>query len=140
VTATIEGPDGRVVREAVVDPDGVATVEVPADTRGAHRVKVEARRGSELLGAAQTVYAVTTRDPELDEVEPDVSFLTALASRYGGRFVPAGSFEEPLRDASAGRRVRDRKETPLYALPMIPAIFGLSAGLSWWLRRRGGLR
>jgi uncharacterized membrane protein len=140
IRAKVSGPAGEQTIEAVADADGVAMLDVPATARGAHRVKVEARRGEALLGEAQTVYAVTTRDPELDEVEPDHAFLERLAAEYGGRYVAPGRYEEPTRDADAGRRVRDRKETPLYATPLVPTLFGLAAGLSWWLRRREGLR
>jgi hypothetical protein len=86
------------------------------------------------------VYAVVTRDPELDRVNPDGETLRALAASTGGRFVAAGTWEEPLVDATAGRVVHDRRETPLWAAPFGGVVFGVGVSMSWWLRRRGGRR
>lgn len=141
VRVRIDGPGGATTAEAVSDAEGVAVVTTKAVDRGAFRVRVSAAdaRGTD-LGTAATVFAVTTRDPELDEVEPDAAFLKTLAARTGGKYVGPDESEPPLRDPDAGRRVRDRRETPLYAAPLVPALFGLFASASWWLRRRSGFR
>jgi uncharacterized membrane protein len=141
VTATVDGPEGRRTVEGDTTADGSVALALPAGERGAHRVKVVARQpGGAVIGEAQTVFAVTTRDPELEEVEPDARFLQALAARTGGLYVGPDATTAPLRDPDAGRHVRDRTETPLYAAPAVPLLFGLFASLSWWLRRRIGYR
>ncbi len=136
----VDGPGGRVVREASSDAEGVASVEVPADARGAHRVKATARRGQAVLGVATGVYAVTTRDPELDDVEPAEDFLAAFAARVDADWVKPDSWRAPRRDPSAGRIVSDRRETPIHAAPLVPLVVAVFASASWALRRRGGLR
>ncbi len=141
VDVTVDGPGGRETLQGVTGADGTVAVTLPADERGAHRVKVVAKSAAgQALGTAQTAYAVTTRDPELEEVEPDANFLRTLAARTGGLYVAPGEAAEPLRDPDAGRRVRDRAETPLYAAPIVPLLFGLLVSGSWWIRRRSGYR
>lgn len=141
VVVRIDGPGGGTRLEAVSDAEGLATVAFPATERGAWRVRAAAKDPSgKSLGEAATVYAVTTRDPELDEVEPDGAFLRALAARTGGLYVGPGERAEALFDPDAGRRVLDRRETPLHAMPLVPALFGIFVSASWWLRRRSGYR
>ena len=104
-------------------------------------VRVEATDAAgNALGEARSAWAVTNRDPELDEVEPDSDFLQQLAERTNGLYVPPGSFQEPLRDNLSGRTVRDRKETPLGTAPWVPLLAGIFLSTSWWLRRKGGYR
>ncbi|MFZ5476605.1 MAG: glutamine amidotransferase [Myxococcota bacterium] len=141
VSVTVDGPGGRRALDGEADGAGEAAFVLPAVDRGAHRVTavVKDAKGA-IAGEAGTVFAVTTRDPELDEVEPDGAFLQALAARTGGKYVGPGETGAPLTDPEAGRRVRDRRVTPLYAMPLVAVAFGLAASGSWWLRRRGGLR
>jgi len=141
VEVAVSGPGGRTTLTGATAPDGALTVTVPTADRGAHRVRAVARGADgAVLGEAQTVFAVTSRDPELDEIEPDVAFLTSLAARAQGRLVPPGTWQEPLRDPEAGRRVRDRKVTPLWSMPLVPFLAIAAATLSWTIRRRSGLR
>lgn len=141
VTVEVSGPGGRRRLDAETGPEGLATVSLPTEQRGAWRVLARASRpGGAPLGEAQTVYAVTTRDPELDEIAPDAAFLGELARRVGGRFVPAGQRALPLEDPESGRRLRDHRETPLGTAPLAPLVAGLALSGSWALRRRAGLR
>ena len=141
VEAVVSGPGEKVSLRGVTTADGAVTLTLPAGDRGAHRVKVIARGADGgLLGEAQSVYAVTTRDPELDDVEPDPAFLQALAARTGGAYVAPGAWVAPMIDPEAGRKVRDRKETPLWSAPILVIIAVLASAGSWTLRRRAGLR
>lgn len=135
VEARVSGPEGESALQAVTDADGVARVELPTGQRGAHRVRVRAGES-----AVETVYGVTSRDPELDEVEPDPGFLQALAASSGGRFVPSGAWDAPIQDPTAGRHVRDRRVVALGMLPPVGVIWALGASVAWLLRRRAGLR
>ena len=82
--AEVRSNGSGVTLEGTTGPEGDLVLVVPASARGTHRVVVEAKDGEELVGEAQTVYAVTNRDPELDEVAPDHAFLEWLALRTGG--------------------------------------------------------
>jgi uncharacterized membrane protein len=141
VTGTVSGAEGEVSVKGVSGADGTLSFDLPTAERGAHRIKIDARASDGArLGVAETVYAVVTRDPELDRIAPDGALLAALADSTGGRFVAPGSWVDPLMDASAGRVVRDRRETPLWAAPLGPLLVGFAASASWWLRRQAGRR
>ncbi len=135
VSAQVSGPEGTQTLTATTDDNGEARLDLPTTQRGAHRVRV-----SGAAGEAQTVYGVSTRDPELDEVNPDATFLQAFAVQEGGKYVAPGSVEAPTRDPSAGRHVRDRHVLPLGTHPAVGAIVALSAALGWLVRRRSGRR
>ncbi|MBW1877097.1 MAG: hypothetical protein JRJ84_01910 [Deltaproteobacteria bacterium] len=130
-TTTLKGRTGA---------DGEVVLELPAEHRGAHRVKVVVTDLDIEVGVAETVYAVTTRDPEVDEVAPDGVFLQWLAARVDGRYYGPGEFGPILRDPEAGRTVWDRRETPLSRAPALALWMGLWAGLAWIMRRRSGMR
>ncbi len=141
VTGVVAGPEGETPISAPTSGEGTAIFEVPTSARGAHRVKVLATSADGAsLGSAETVYAVVTRDPELDRVVPDGSVLRALATATQGRYVAPGAWMEPLTDPDAGRVVHDRRESPLWSAPILGLIFAVSASASWWLRRRSGRR
>lgn len=140
VTGQLSGPEGNQQLSGVTDSRGEVRFDLPTTLRGAHRLTVRAQGRGGAAGDAQTVYGVSTRDPELDEVEPDPVFLQALAAQAGGKYVAPGGFEPPTRDESAGRRVRDRRVTPLGTHPVVGAIIAISASLGWLVRRRAGLR
>lgn len=145
----VEGADVEVeVRRGVeqqpaagrTNADGELVVEVPSEVRGAHRVRAVVRRGQEVLGEAETVYAVSSRDPELEEVTPDPAFLKWLAERSGGRFYPPGQQGEVLRDETADRTAWDRHEVALWRSPLLMSWIAGFGGLAWLVRRRAGLR
>ena len=136
VDLVVTGPAGEVPRTARTDADGEAVVELEATASGAYRVVASV----DGVGEEQTVYAVTARDRELDEVTPDVAFLQWLGESTGGRTWAAGEAGAVLRDASATRVVWDRRETPLWRSPLLALVVILSAGLAWIVRRRSGLR
>ncbi|MBM4365788.1 MAG: hypothetical protein FJ102_06200 [Deltaproteobacteria bacterium] len=141
VAGAVDGPEGQVPLSGPTGADGLASFEVPTAERGAHRVKVSAQLADgKDLGQAESVYAVVTRDPELDRIDPDGQLLRALAEATGGRHVEPGSFAEPLRDPAASRVVRDREETALWAAPLWPLLAGAFATASWVIRRRLGRR
>ncbi len=132
---------GRVLQlEGRTDAFGEAVFEVPATMRGAWTVTLEAGEPGQLIGTDETSYAVTDRDPELDDIRPDEDFLAALALATGGLHYRPGDYGAPLWDEDAARRVEELIETPLWSAPVIPLLAGVLLSLSWWLRRRRGLR
>jgi uncharacterized membrane protein len=132
--------DGDVTRlQGVSDKAGEAVVTLPATARGAHAVTATVGQGDAQLAAA-SVFAVTNRDPELDEVVPDPAFLAWLAERGGGVFARAGEALPLVLDPLAGREVHDRREVALWRAPVLVLLTVLPMGLAWWVRRRAGLR
>lgn len=140
VEVVVKSATGVESFEAETGPDGEVAVVFQPTRRGAHRVEVAVREGAVEIDTAQTVFAVTSRDPELDDVAPDPAFLQWLAERTGGRFVAPGEDVVPLIDDDAGRTVWDRHEVALWRSPLLAAWIALFAGLAWWVRRRAGLR
>ena len=130
-TMSIEGETG---------PEGEAILTLPAEHRGAHRVSVQVMLGEADVGSAQSVYAVTIRDPEVDEVVPDGAFLAWLAGVTGGQLYGPGARGDIVLDPDAGRTVWDRRELALWRAPGLVLWIGMFAGLAWITRRRAGLR
>jgi len=121
--------------------DGELALTLPAAHRGTHRITVSAKSADgAAVGQASTVYAVTTRDPELDEIAPDTRFLQWLTASTGGTYYPAGEPGPPMLDDASGRVVWERTETALWRAPALALWIAIFAGLAWIVRRRSGLR
>jgi hypothetical protein len=127
-------------RELVTDAQGEAAALFTPEETGVYRVTATVTKGGVSLGEAVTVFAVTSRDPELEQVSPDREFLVAMAAAGGGDYFAPMDFSEPPSDDSAGHWVDETTSTPLWAGAWLPLIFGLFAGASWWRRRIGGGR
>ena len=139
ITGVVASPDGMEVPiEAVTDEMGVAVSTVTPQVQGAHRVRLV----SEDRGAAETVFSVVTRDPELAEVSPDTVFLERLAEAYGerGAYRGPGEAVDPVVDDTAVRVVDEQRTVSLTSMPVLALIMGVFAGLAWWIRRRNGGR
>ncbi len=141
VRVAVAFSDGELERfEGVTGEEGEAIFTFPARRRGAVKVEAEVMSGDTVIGRDSTVYAVTNRDPELDEVVPDRAFLSWLAGRTGGTFYPSGEAGELTRDLEAGRTVLERRELALWRAPGLALWIALFAGLAWIVRRWSGLR
>jgi uncharacterized membrane protein len=141
VEGTVMGPSGTASSfEVVTDATGEAVTAFTPSARGAHRVLVRAGTGA--ADEAETVFSVSARDPELEEIAPDARFLSQLAALYGDRGAYRGpkDTDPPLLDTQAVRKVHDRKQTSLAAPPLSALLFALLASLSWWVRRQAGAR
>jgi len=139
VSLSVQGPEGEAARYTLTtDSAGEAATGFRPTSRGAHRVTAKA--GGNASDRGETVFAVSARDPELVEIVPDRSFLEALASAAGGRYVPPGEAADPLVDPDAGREVHERKETDLGTSPLLALLIGITASGAWTLRRRAGAR
>jgi uncharacterized membrane protein len=135
----IQGPDGKMAPlNLTTDASGEAWASYTPQLPGAYTVEV--RAGARSADQSRTVFAISTRDPELDEIAADGSFLASLAALYGdsGRYVGPGGTEGPLLDPKATRLRPDRTETHLGHLPVVGLFFGLLSSFAWWLRRRAG--
>ncbi|TNE89222.1 MAG: hypothetical protein EP330_12345 [Deltaproteobacteria bacterium] len=140
VKLEVTGPGKPMVRTGKTGPDGEVAIEVQAARSGPHRVVATVLSGEEEVGEASTVYAVSTRDRELDEVVPDATFLAWLGPAGNGRTYAAGESGPVVRDPAATRVVWDRRETPIWRAPLLALILALCAGGAWIVRRRAGLR
>lgn len=139
VTLNITNGPNEDVQTGRTDRDGEFVYELRADRTGSHQVDVSVGNPNEER-EARTVFAVSARDPELDELQPDEAFLEWLARRSEGAFHPPGDTAAPLRDPEAGRTVWDRRETPLWRAPGLLGAALLLLGLAWIVRRRAGAR
>lgn len=140
VEVEIRSEAGSTVLAGRTDLDGELVLPFTAERRGTHRVVARVQHGGATVGEQQTVFAVTTRDPELDEVAPDQGFLRWLAASTGGVAYGPGELGPVLRDPTAGRTVADRRETPLWRAPIVALWAGFFLGVAWIVRRRSGLR
>lgn len=141
VTAQVDNEGRKSTLEGTTTADGDVVLIVNADHPGTHRVNVSVKtKDDQPVGDAETVFAVTTRDPEVDEIAPDDRFLQWLAGSSGGRYNAPGELGPVVRDPGAGRVVSERRETPLWRAPVLAAWIGLFAGVAFIVRRRAGLR
>ncbi len=123
------------------DANGEIELLMTASVPGAWHLEVEALddRG-EAFYEGSAVFAVSEREPELEEVAPDFDFLAALAEATGGAFHPPGDAAPPLEAPDSRRRVEELREISLWDVPLVALLVGLFAPASWLLRRRGGSR
>ena len=140
VRGTLQGPGGMQSFEATTNAAGEAVIELETSGSGSFTVQVEAGKESQVVGRDSTSFAVSARDPELDEILPDSAFLQAFAALQQGRYYGPGELGAPLLDPEAGRVVDEQKQTPLWSAPILALLAGLGLGGSWLLRRRRGLR
>ena len=144
--AALEGLDHELLDdegrfELVTGPSGEAELLFEAGSPGAWHLQIVALDAQDNpFFRGSTVFAVTEREPELEEVAPDMAFLAALAEQVGGRFHAPGEHGAPLEDPASGRRVEEIVETSLWDVPLVALLVGLFAPLSWWIRRVGGGR
>lgn len=139
VVGTVTAPGGEATELSLeTDSNGQASTMYVADRRGAHRVELGV--GSRASDRGSTVFAVSTRDPELVDIQPDRAFLEQLAALYGdrGRYIGPDERVRPLLDDGASRVVPERQETPLSNVPLVALLFGVLASAAWWIRRRSG--
>jgi hypothetical protein len=142
IEGTISGPGGRKEPMTLTtDSNGEAVLDFKPAVRGAWRVKVRGRLGS-ALEEAETVFAVSDRDPELAEIVPDQAFLQGLAGLYGasGAWRGPGDDSAPLEDPAAVRVVNEQTRVAFGRSPLLGGIVGLTAAAAWLFRRRAGAR
>jgi len=127
-------------RVLITDSQGEASTLFQPEDTGVYRVSATATLEGQSLGGSTTVFAVTARDPELEEVSPDRDYLVSMAAAGGGEYFPPMDYRAPPSDEEAGHWVDETTSTPLWSGAWLPLIFGLFAGGSWWRRRVGGGR
>ena len=135
----VESPSGEQSSfDVITGPAGEAVFAYTPTVAGAHRVRVSTPDG----GEAETVFSVTTRDPELADIVPDSAFLRKLSKAYGARgaYRNVGDDSPPLIDEQAQRVISEKRQTSLAALPFAALLFGVFSSLAWWIRRRNGGR
>ena len=140
VSGVLTAPDGTTTPiELVTGPTGEASTTFTPSMQGAHRVIVQT--GSAAADQGETVFAVSSRDPELLQIVPDSDFPETLASAYGdrGRFYTSRP-GAPLLDGEAERLVPERQETALASAPLVALVFGIFSTAAWFIRRRSGGR
>jgi uncharacterized membrane protein len=139
VRGVVPGPGGGdQTFEVVTDAQGEASTTLHPERPGAYRVR--ASIGASEAESAETVFAVLSRDPELDDILPDGAFLQALATSYGGTYYAPGAWGKLVLDETAGRVVDERKDVDLAATPLVALLAGVLASGAWTLRRRAGAR
>lgn len=140
IAMVLKGPKGSERLSGVTDGDGEWVWTQRVTDRGAYRIQAEAKKSGGVLGEAESVFAVTDRDPELDDVRPDAEFLEALAKSNGGTYFGPGEYGPAVRNEDAGRWIDERTESPLWAGGWLPIWVGFFGSAAWWTRRRSGGR
>jgi hypothetical protein len=139
VDGLVRAPDGTTSPLSLrTNAAGEVTLTLQPTQQGAHRVEV--RSGPLAAERAETVFAVSARDPELNEIAPDIGFLKALVALYGAKATLAeGDLPGAgLWDEEARRRLPARAELRLGRAPALGLLFGALFGIGLVVRRRLG--
>jgi uncharacterized membrane protein len=139
VDGLVRAPDGTTSPLSLrTNAAGEVTLTLQPSQQGAHRVEV--RSGPLAAERAETVFAVSARDPELNEIAPDIGFLKALVALYGAKATLAeGDLPGAgLWDEDARRRLPARAELRLGRAPALGLLFGALFGIGLVVRRRLG--
>jgi uncharacterized membrane protein len=144
VDATLTVPGGTAqplkLRHADTEHDKWSAT-FTADRQGLYRVHVEAKRGSETLGATDRWTYVGGADREFSDPRLNEGFLRRVARATGGRYVrPAeaaqiGSWLDAAIPQALAPERRD-----LWHTPWVFVLLVLLLSAEWVLRRRWGLR
>ena len=134
VSGKIITPSGRKIpfREKT-DAAGQIVIPFSPTEYGMHEVEAEY---DEKTG--RTVFAATSRNPELVDNSPDIAFLETLSEMYDGSYF--SSYSKPQIDTSAQREIPMTHTLELKQSPIMGILFCLFSGLGWIYRRRGGGR
>jgi uncharacterized membrane protein len=144
VTATIVSPDGHEqplpVRRVGESAGRFSAAFVP-DQPGAYHVRVEARRGREVLGTPDHWMLVGAGDREFADPRLNEAWLRRVARATGGRYVRAndvGRVAMWLQESAVQRAEPERRD--LWHQPWAITVVILLLSAEWVLRRRWGLR
>jgi hypothetical protein len=140
VNARVTDPFGSVTdlrMDWTLEEDGVYRVELPTPDEGIYEVVVEARRGTDLIGADTLLVRAAPSDREYFDAGRRTALLERVADETGGRFYTASNIASLAEDVQySGSGVTTREERDLWDMP---AFFFLIIGLlslEWVLRRR----
>ena len=146
VQIVIHPPEGEIKPEAttldvVTDSNGEATIPYTPTEQGIYTVDAVDKKNKVTV---QTVFAVTSRMEELQDILPNTSlmqsFVTLVAekSSYGSLWVSSDDDIQPLLLAGSVSQVPQRKVFPIARAPIFYIfLVGLLTG-AVWVRRRNG--
>ncbi len=144
VDATLTLPGGvtqplTVRREA--GSSGRFTAAVGLDEPGVYRVRVDARRGSTLLGTADQWFHVGGGHREFADPRLNEGVLRRIAMASGGRYVPVADVSKvvPWLEAAVPQAA-DPERRDVWNQPWAYAMLIALLSVEWVLRRRWGLR
>ena len=125
------------LHKVVTNEFGEGLVEVTPSEQGTY--KVQANYGKE---KAESVFAVSSRTPELFDLQPNTTLMKALVENYPGEalYVPFQDWQDPLLNDSALRKVPKRTMISLGYAPIVFALLAILGSLAWFIRRRSGGR
>lgn len=148
VDIEVTSPDGRVdsIRAAAArdddrDADAGYVARFRPDAAGVYRLRVEARRGSAVLGSASAAMLVGGADLELTDPRLNTQLLQRIALASGGRVVGPGDGRTILDGLRAGLPAARLAVThDLWHNGWSFTVIVILLGTEWLLRRRWGLR
>lgn len=113
----------------------------PSET-GDYSVRVEARRGSEVLAEARSAFVATAADVELQTLVSRPGLLAAMALATGGRYAPADKADYVLSEIAASgkssRYVQLQRSEIWSSYAYLALVLGLLT-LEWGARKLAGL-
>lgn len=138
VDGYVQTPSGKQIPiSGTTGTSGESIIPFTPIEQGPHQIQVY--YGDDV---AKTIFAATSREPELLDLRTRPEWLKKMASHYEGKgkVLPQSDQGKPLVDKSAQREVPERVLVQLGAAPLWALLFGLFSSAAWIIRRRDGGR
>lgn len=140
--AIVTKPDGQQENHTITtNQNGVGELLYTPNQQGIYQVRAVGRDSIDV----NTVFAVSARIPELDDIQPNVALMKQMANQYTANGMDAIWMSEhdeiePILHLKAERTIVQRSTTPLALAPiwfliLVPSVFG-----AIMIRRRSGGR
>ncbi|MCE2402593.1 hypothetical protein J4G08_17140 [Candidatus Poribacteria bacterium] len=126
--------------EQVLGKDGLYTARFIPGRFGEYTVTATGTLNGENLGKQQALFEVKPSYAEFSDAALNVSLLTNLADRSGGKYYPIEEADQLVNQISLVESATSQiTDVDIWDLPLIFGMILMLLGLEWFLRKRGGL-